>query len=1024
MKRMKTISKQILLSLMGTLIVVLGIWGYLESMRTMRHEQEKLRHDQQTIAERVAYNLVYPLWNLNRAEVEKTIQYEAVEEVVRAILVYDDNGDFYSGTIRDESGHLNAYDNNRPQHRHLLSLSVGSKTQEILKNGKLIGKVTVFVDDEHLKSVRQQQRLLLFFTLFALIIAIAGVMFFALRKVVIQPLNLLKEWVLSIGSGQPPSLPQMIHCEEIDVLAASFSEMAVRLTRSKEELEINNRLLRSILDNTFQLQGLLSPDGKLLDVNETALQMINASKELVLGRNFWDTPWWSHTPALSERVRQAIVSAAMGEFVRFEGVHIDASGELHDIDVSMKPVSDDAGNIIYLISEGRDITERRRAEETLKESETKFRAMFEGSRDAINVSKKGVQVFANPAFLKLYGYKSNEEIAGTSVLDHIAPSHRQQILQNIKRRADGEMDATIYETRGRKTDGSEFDIEVSVSNYELNGEIYSLAVIRDITERKRAEEALRQAETRYRTLFESAQDAIFLMQEERFVECNPPTLRMFGCRREQIIGETAIRFSPAQQPDGRDSAGKAREKIHAALSGDPQRFEWRHCRLDGKEFDAEISLNRLEIDAQPMLLAIVRDITERKEAAEALRAVVKATAGSGEDFFRALVVELAKVLHVKYAFVGALLPGAPERVRTVAMWAKDALASNFEYELAKAPCANVINRIPCYYPDNVQLQFPEDKSLVDMGAVSYMGVPLFDATGAALGLLAVLNDRPMESSELALSLLTILANRAATEMERQQREKEIRRLLAQVQEDATELEKRVAERTVQLKVANAQLEAFAYSVSHDLKAPLRGIDGYSRLLLENYAPKLEEEGRSFVHTIRKATAQMALLIDDLLAYSRLERRTMTASPIQLNAFVEALLANYSAEVQSRGVTLNVSVPETTVQADRDGMAMALRNLIENALKFTRNIQAPAIEIGGREEEHSCVLWVRDNGIGFDMQYHDRIFEIFQRLQRAEEYPGTGIGLAMVRKSMERMGGRVWAESKPGEGAAFYLEVPR
>ena len=425
-----------------------------------------------------------------------------------------------------------------------------------------------------------------------------------------------------------------------------------------------------------------------------------------------------------------------------------------------------------------------------------------------------------------------------------------------------------------------------------------------------------------------------------------------------------------------------------------------------------------------MLLAIVRDITERKEAAEALHALVKATAVSGEDFFRALVMELAKVLHVKYAFVGALLPGAPERVRTVAMWAKDALAPNFEYELAKAPCANVVNRNLCYYSDDVQTQFPEDKFVVERGVVSYMGIPLFDASGAALGILAVLNDRPMESSELARSLLTILASRAATEMERQQSEEEIRRLLARVQEDAAELKKRVAERTVQLKAANAELKAFAYSVSHDLKAPLRGIDGYSRLLLEDYAPKLDENGRFFVHTIRKATAQMALLIDDLLAYSRLERRAMKAGSIQLHPFVEALLANYSVEVQSRGVTLKVSVPETTVQADTDGLAMALRNLIENALKFTRNTPAPAIEIGGRETERSCILWVKDNGIGFDMRYHDRIFEIFQRLQRAEEYPGTGIGLAMVRKSMERMGGRVWAESKPGEGAAFYLEVPR
>jgi signal transduction histidine kinase len=260
--------------------------------------------------------------------------------------------------------------------------------------------------------------------------------------------------------------------------------------------------------------------------------------------------------------------------------------------------------------------------------------------------------------------------------------------------------------------------------------------------------------------------------------------------------------------------------------------------------------------------------------------------------------------------------------------------------------------------------------------------------------------------------------------ERKQADTEIRKLLDQVRQDAVELEKRVAERTVQLKSANEQLEAFAYSVSHDLKAPLRGIDGYSRLLLQDYAPHLDDDGRFFIATIRESAQQMQQLIDDLLAYSRLERRAVAISAIKLPAFADAVLETFSSQFESRGITLQKSINPTTIQADAEGLGIALRNLVDNAIKFTLNTPEPVIEIGGKETETSYILWVRDNGIGFDMQYHDRIFEIFQRLQRVEEYPGTGIGLALVNKSMERMGGRAWAQSSAGMGAAFYLEVPQ
>jgi PAS domain S-box-containing protein len=250
--------------------------------------------------------------------------------------------------------------------------------------------------------------------------------------------------------------------------------------------------------------------------------------------------------------------------------------------------------------------------------------------------------------------------------------------------------------------------------------------------------------------------------------------------------------------------------------------------------------------------------------------------------------------------------------------------------------------------------------------------------------------------------------------ERRGAEDEMRRLNA-------ELERRVRQRTQQLQALNGELEAFAYSVSHDLKAPLRGIDGYSRLLLEKHADRMDADGRAFLTHIRQGALRMEMLIDDLLTYSRMERRALQSGSVEVAGLARSVVAERAAEIQARGVDLRLELPVLAVRADPEGLAQVLRNLLDNALKFSRD--SSMVEIGGRSEADRVVLWVKDDGIGFDMRFHDRIFEIFQRLHRAEDYPGTGIGLAIARKAAQRMGGRVWAESAPDAGATFYLELP-
>jgi PAS domain S-box-containing protein len=244
---------------------------------------------------------------------------------------------------------------------------------------------------------------------------------------------------------------------------------------------------------------------------------------------------------------------------------------------------------------------------------------------------------------------------------------------------------------------------------------------------------------------------------------------------------------------------------------------------------------------------------------------------------------------------------------------------------------------------------------------------------------------------------------------------------AEVRKLNAELERRVAERTRELEASNRELETFTYTVSHDLKAPLRGIDGYSRLLQEQHPSALDAEGRLFVANIRRGVSQMNDLIEDLLAYSRMERTGLENRLVDVAALVSEVVAERHDEIEALHAEVRIELPSLSLQTDREGLILILRNLLDNALKFRKPGLAPVIEITAESIEGHVRLRVRDNGIGFDMRYHARIFDIFQRLPVSGDYPGTGIGLAIVRKVVDRMHGRIWAESVIGEGTTFYLE---
>jgi signal transduction histidine kinase len=248
------------------------------------------------------------------------------------------------------------------------------------------------------------------------------------------------------------------------------------------------------------------------------------------------------------------------------------------------------------------------------------------------------------------------------------------------------------------------------------------------------------------------------------------------------------------------------------------------------------------------------------------------------------------------------------------------------------------------------------------------------------------------------------------------------RLLDQVKRQTVELERRVEERTRELETANRELEAFTHTVSHDLKAPLRGMAGFAQALEEDYAERLDETGREYLSRIRSASERMADLIDDLLQYSRIQQRPIERRAVALEPLLAPLLEDLAGEIEARRLTVTLDLAVADVLSEREGLQEALANLLSNAVKFSPR-QGGVITVRSYRAADQVVLAVADRGVGFDMQYHDRIFGMFERLHRQEDYPGTGVGLAIVRKVAERHGGRAWAESVIGLGSTFFLAFP-
>jgi PAS domain S-box-containing protein len=665
------------------------------------------------------------------------------------------------------------------------------------------------------------------------------------------------------------------------------------------------------------------------------------------------------------------------------GTGLELNGRRKDgsefpIEIMLSPLESSEG--ILVTAAIRDITVRKKAEKHLAQMEGRYRGLLEAAPDAmVVVNPSGKIVLLNVQAERQFGYR-RDELVGQKVKSIIPEGFAERLIADDTRtdaEALAQQIGTGLELNGRRKDGSEFPIEIMLSPLKSSEGILVTAAIRDITVRKEAEKHLAQMEGRYRGLLEAAPDAMVVVnQSGDIVLLNVQAERQFGYRRDELVGQRVKSIIPegfAERliADGTRTAAEAlAQQIGTGL-------ELNGRRKDGSEFPIEIMLSPLQSAEGILVTAAIRDITERKQVEVVLR--------QNEERFRLIVSNVKDYANIMLDTEGLIVSWNQGAERIKGYRAEEIIGQHFSRFYT---AEDLRNGVPAR----------ELKQATETGR--------FEGEGWRM--------RKDGSRFLANIVITALRD-----------EKGRLRGFGKITRDITErrqAEEALMKTMTELKRSNEELGQFAYVASHDLQEPLRMVASYTQLLAQRYKGQLDSDADEFIGYAVDGCDRMQRLIQDLLSYSRAGTNIGALREISGEKALEESLSNLQVTIKESGaVVTHDSLP--AIMTDDAQLVLLFQNLIGNAIKY-HGTESPRVHVSATNNAgHEWIFSVRDNGLGIEPQYFKRIFILFQRLHGQKEFEGTGIGLAMCKKIVDRLGGRIWVESQPHLGSTFFFALP-
>ncbi len=758
---------------------------------------------------------------------------------------------------------------------------------------------------------------------------------------------------------------------------------------TEKALKEKSQQMEAILDGTSTCIYLKHVKGKYMFINKQFEKLFHISREEIIGKTDYDIFPRENADLFRKNdqiIIQTEVTNEMEELVpQDDGIHTY---------ISIKyPLYNIEGDIYGICGISTDITERKKIEEKLRENEEKFTQLFKLSPSLFGISRlsDGTYLEINDSFSSVLGF-SREEVIGipSSKLRILRGDERLKMINELNK--EGKL--RNYEIKMFNKDGKELTGLFSAEIIEFNREKCLLASVNDITERKKTKEALIQSEEKFSKAFQSSPTLYGLSDFEtgEYYEVNEAFCNNLEYSREEVIGKKSIDLKILTSED------RIRMRDSMVAIGGLRNFETPYYTKSGKKLRGLFSAEIMEIENKKLILASVYDITERIKMEEKLK--------ESEERFR-------KISEQALVGITIMQDGRIVYINDTACiingYSKEEMLSWSVEEFS-----NTIH--------------PEDKQMMINEEINQRKI---EPNGGNKNLTFRLITKTDEIRWIELNSKTIILNgkRASLNLTRDISEnikaneiiKESEIALKKLNE---ELEQRVKERTIRLETINKELSSFSYSVSHDLRAPLRAISGFSQAIVEDYSKLLDDEGKHYLNRIRAGCLKMEGLINDLLNLSRLSQYKMKCEDFDLSSLVRTLANNLNEQMNydnSRKVIFNIK-DNIDINGDYQLIKILIQNLLDNAFKFTKNKKEAIIEFNIIEQEGKIVYYIKDNGAGFDMKRIDKLFGPFQRLHTSEEFKGIGIGLATVNRVINRHGGKVWAEGILNEGATIYFTL--